>query len=158
MQSKDVFYLLCMIICTNLSKHLKTVSLHRKLKYLSPLENLLLQARDQLAGVCWSLFLYSHWTLEFSMSLSLPLPCSSPSSVIHRICQALQASRFAAPTHYTAQGRHQHIASLIPAIHCHIGQLSEAKFQRLAHWEDCSPSETLSPNFQYFSSSRELPS
>lgn len=48
------------MICTNLSKHLKTVSLHRKPKYLSPLENLLLQApistRGQLAGVCWSLF------------------------------------------------------------------------------------------------------
>ena len=59
-QSKDVFYLLCMMICTNLSKHLKTVSLHIKPKYLSPFENLLLQAPistpDQLAGVCWSPF------------------------------------------------------------------------------------------------------
>lgn len=62
------------MICTNLSKHLKTVSLHIKPKYLSPFENLLLQApistRDQLAGVCWSPFplqSLNSWVLHVSI-------------------------------------------------------------------------------------------
>lgn len=74
MQSKDVFNLPCMMICTNLSKHLKTVGLHIKPKYLSPFENLLLQApistQDQLAGVCWSPFplqSLNSWVLHVSI-------------------------------------------------------------------------------------------